>query len=38
VGIMGWRFTVIRVISTILLPFIAGLIAEFFFSSGNLPG
>jgi len=36
VGIMGWRFTMIRLISTLIFPFLAGLIAEIFFSSGKI--
>jgi len=33
IGILGWKFTVIRLTSSLLLPIIAGLIAQFFFSS-----
>ena len=29
VGIMGWRFTIIRMISTLIFPPIAGLLANF---------
>lgn len=34
VGILGWRFTLIRLASTFLLPFLAGFIAQVFFSGG----
>ncbi len=33
VGIMGWKFTIARLVSTFVLPFIAGWIAEIFFSA-----
>jgi uncharacterized membrane protein YraQ (UPF0718 family) len=33
VGILGWKFTFIRLISTIIFPPIAGLIAHFLFSN-----
>lgn len=33
VGILGWRFTLIRLASTFIFPPIAGLIAQTFFSS-----
>ncbi|OGU54852.1 MAG: permease [Ignavibacteria bacterium RBG_13_36_8] len=32
VGILGWRFTLIRFVSTFIFPPIAGLIAQTFFS------
>lgn len=32
VGILGWRFTAIRLVSTFFFPPIAGLIAQLFFS------
>lgn len=32
VGIMGWKFTVVRIASTFFFPPIAGLIAQTFFS------
>lgn len=32
VGIMGWKFTAVRLASTFLLPPVAGLIAHIFFS------
>ena len=32
VGILGWRFTIVRLASTFLLPIIAGLTAQLFFS------
>ncbi len=38
VGIMGWRFTLIRLVSTMIFPFLAGLIAEIFFSSNRIIG
>ncbi len=38
VGIMGWRFTLVRMISTFLLPFVAGMIAEIFFSTEKFLG
>jgi uncharacterized membrane protein YraQ (UPF0718 family) len=36
IGIMGWRFTAIRLACTLLLPIIAGLIANLFFSKVNV--
>ena len=36
VGILGWRLTMIRIVSTFFLPFIAGWIANFFFASAKL--
>lgn len=33
VGILGWKFTLIRVISTVIFPPIAGLIAHLLFSN-----
>lgn len=36
VGILGWKFTLIRVISTIIFPPIAGLIAHFFFANAKI--
>jgi uncharacterized membrane protein YraQ (UPF0718 family) len=33
IGILGWKFTVIRLISTIVFPPIAGYIAHLFFSN-----
>ena len=36
VGILGWRFTLIRIISTIIFPPIAGMIANFFFANTEL--
>jgi len=33
VGILGWKFTLIRIISTFFFPPIAGLIAQMFFAS-----
>ncbi len=33
IGILGWKFTLIRVLSTIIFPPIAGLIANLFFSN-----
>jgi uncharacterized membrane protein YraQ (UPF0718 family) len=35
VGILGWKFTLIRIVSTFFFPPIAGLIAQFFFSSAR---
>ena len=32
VGILGWKFTVVRLISTALLPILAGIIAKCLFS------
>lgn len=32
IGILGWKFTFIRLISTVIFPPIAGLIAHFLFS------
>lgn len=33
VGILGWKFTLVRILSTIVFPPIAGLIAHFLFSN-----
>lgn len=35
VGIMGWRFTLIRLACTFFFPPLAGLIAQFFFSGAK---
>ena len=32
ISLMGWRFTAIRLTCTFIFPFLAGLIANFFFS------
>jgi len=36
VGLMGWRFTVIRLACTFIFPIIAGLLANLFFSKVSL--
>jgi uncharacterized membrane protein YraQ (UPF0718 family) len=36
IGILGWKFTLLRVVSTILFPPIAGLIAQMLFSNTKL--
>ncbi len=36
VGLMGWKFTAIRLACTIFFPIIAGLIANLFFSRTNI--
>jgi hypothetical protein len=36
IGILGWKFTAIRIASTIIFPPIAGLIAHLFFSNAKL--
>lgn len=37
-GILGWKFTLIRISSTLIFPPLAGLVAQFFFGSvGNAP-
>jgi uncharacterized protein len=36
VGILGWKFTLIRLVSILVFPPIAGLIAQFFFSNVKL--
>jgi len=36
IAILGWKFTLIRVISTIVFPPIAGIIAHYFFSNTKL--
>ena len=36
IGIMGWKFTVIRLVCTFFFPPLAGLIANTFFSRVNL--
>lgn len=33
IGILGWKFTLIRLLSTLIFPPIAGLIAHFLFSN-----
>ena len=35
VGILGWKFTLIRLASTFFFPPIAGLVAQMFFSGGK---
>lgn len=35
VGILGWKFTLVHIVSTILFPPIAGLIAHTFFSGAT---
>ncbi|MEA2104153.1 MAG: permease [Candidatus Cloacimonadota bacterium] len=32
IGILGWEFTIVRLVSSAILPIIAGFIARFFFS------
>lgn len=34
-GILGWRLTLIRIVSTFLFPPLAGLLAQLFFSGRN---
>jgi len=36
VGILGWKFTLIRIASTFFFPPIAGLIAQIFFGGSNV--
>ena len=36
VGILGWRLTLIRFVSTFFLPFLAGWIAQTFFATAKL--
>ena len=36
IGLMGWKFTAIRLACTLLFPIIAGLLANLFFSKVNL--
>jgi uncharacterized membrane protein YraQ (UPF0718 family) len=36
VGILGWRFTLIRLASTLILPILGGLIAQVLFASTKL--
>ena len=36
IGLMGWKFTAIRLASTIFFPILAGLIANLFFSKVNV--
>lgn len=36
IGIMGWRFTVIRLACTFFMPFIAGMLANWFFSNTKI--
>lgn len=33
IGIMGWRFTAVRLACTFFMPFVAGLLAHWFFSN-----
>lgn len=35
-GILGWRFTLIRLASTFVLPIVAGLVAQAFFADTDL--
>jgi uncharacterized membrane protein YraQ (UPF0718 family) len=37
VGILGWKFTLIRIVSTLVFPPIAGLLAQMMFSTGKYP-
>lgn len=36
IGILGWKFTLIRVASILIFPPIAGLIAQYFFSNAKI--
>jgi uncharacterized membrane protein YraQ (UPF0718 family) len=36
IGILGWKFTLIRVLSTFIFPPIAGLIAHFLFANARV--
>jgi len=36
IGILGWKFTMIRLLSTLVFPPVAGLIAQQFFSNAKL--
>ena len=36
IGIMGWKFTVARIVSTIVFPLLAGVFAHFIFSGMKL--
>ena len=36
VGLMGWKFTAIRLACTFIFPILAGLIANLFFSKANV--
>ena len=36
IGLLGWKFTAIRLACTFLLPILAGLIANLFFSKASL--
>jgi len=36
VGILGWRFTLIRLVSTLVLPIVGGLIAQALFAGTKL--
>jgi len=36
IGILGWKFTLIRIVSTFVFPPIAGYIANFFFANAKL--
>lgn len=37
IGILGWKFTLIRILSTLIFPPAAGLIARAFFANAQLP-
>jgi len=36
IGILGWKFTLIRVVSTLIFPPLAGIIAHYFFSNAKI--
>lgn len=36
VGILGWKFTLVRIVSTFIFPPLAGIIANFFFGQTKL--
>lgn len=36
VGVMGWKFTLIRIVSTLFFPPLAGIIAHIFFANSRL--
>ena len=36
IGIMGWKFTLVRIISTIIFPLLAGIFAHYIFSGIKL--
>lgn len=36
IGILGWKFTLVRIVSTLIFPPLAGIIANFFFGQTKI--